>query len=147
MIENPLVSVVVVTYNSSNTILGTLDSILSQTYQNLELIVSDDCSTDETVRIVKSWLGELKERFVSTNLITTRTNTGTAGNLNRGYSRTKGEWIKSIEGDDQLINTCIESNVNYIKSNPKNKIILSKVSLVGDSSLINKYKTIFTLLV
>jgi len=52
MVQNnslPLVSIVVVTYNSSSTILETLDSIKAQTYRNIELIVSDDHSTDNTI--------------------------------------------------------------------------------------------------
>ena len=51
MINNPLVSVVVITYNSASTIIETLDSIREQSYKNIELIISDDCSKDNTVDI------------------------------------------------------------------------------------------------
>ena len=54
-----LVSVVVVVYNSSETVVETLDTILKQTYRNIELIVADDCSTDDTVKIVKSWFFQI----------------------------------------------------------------------------------------
>lgn len=50
---NPLVSVVVITYNSSKYIVETLNSVKKQTYKNIELIITDDCSTDNTVSVIK----------------------------------------------------------------------------------------------
>lgn len=143
MLTNPLVSVVVITYNSYNTILETLDSIAAQTYQNIELIVSDDCSKDDTVKVVKKWLGEHRDRFERTELLTVDVNTGTAGNLNRGYAKSRGIWIKSIAGDDKLIPTCINSNIEYIRKNPDVEILLSKVKMVGAQEHVNKFKNIF----
>ncbi|MDR0890977.1 MAG: glycosyltransferase [Endomicrobium sp.] len=55
MENNPLVSVCVITYNSSKYVLETLESIKTQTYQNIELIVSDDCSTDDTVEVCENY--------------------------------------------------------------------------------------------
>jgi alpha-1,3-rhamnosyltransferase len=72
MIEQPLVSIVVITYNSSDYVLETLESAKDQTYKNIELIISDDCSTDNTVEICKNWLEENKERFKHTELITVK---------------------------------------------------------------------------
>ncbi len=53
---NPLVSIIVITYNSSKYVLETLESAKAQTYQNIELIVSDDGSTDNTIEICKIWI-------------------------------------------------------------------------------------------
>ena len=52
----PLVSVVVITYNSAKFVIETLESVKSQTYKNIELIISDDCSTDDTVERCRLWL-------------------------------------------------------------------------------------------
>ncbi len=82
--EQLLVSIIVVTYNSSKYILETLESAKAQTYQNIELIVSDDCSTDNTVSICDRWLHENDFFFFRTKLITTTQNTGVAPNCNRG---------------------------------------------------------------
>lgn len=56
MMKNPLVSVIVITYNSSKYVLETLNSVAAQTYDNIELIISDDCSVDNTVEICRNWL-------------------------------------------------------------------------------------------
>ena len=65
MHTNELISVVVVTYNSEKTVIETLDSIASQTYKNIELIVSDDYSKDDTVKRMKLWIEDHKDFFVN----------------------------------------------------------------------------------
>ena len=55
-----LVSISVITYNSSKYILDTLDSVKAQTYPNLELVISDDCSTDNTIDLCKDWVKRTK---------------------------------------------------------------------------------------
>ena len=117
MNENPLVSVVVITYNSAKTVLETLDSIAAQTYKNIELIISDDCSKDETVKVCKDWLKENRERFVRTEIVTVEKNTGVSINLRRGIAVSKGEWIKGIAGDDLLVKEAIYDFVSFVKTN------------------------------
>lgn len=106
--KEPLISIIVVTYNSAKYILETLESAKAQTYKNIELIVSDDCSTDDTVTICGLWLKNNKERFVRSELITSDKNTGISANCNRGFNVAQGEWIKYIAGDDTLEPNCIE---------------------------------------
>ncbi|MCJ7933001.1 MAG: glycosyltransferase [Chryseobacterium sp.] len=118
MIQNPLVSVIVITYNSESSVLETLDSIKSQTYQNIELIISDDCSKDNTVELCNSWLLQNKERFVRTEMITAKENTGISANCNRGLNLAQGEWVKLIAGDDSLFEDCVLQNIAFIKENP-----------------------------
>jgi glycosyltransferase involved in cell wall biosynthesis len=133
--EEILVSVPVITYNSSKYVLETLESIKAQTYQNIELIISDDCSTDNTVEICRKWIEENKSRFVRTELITSDVNTGVSANGNRGRNACRGEWIKSIAGDDLLMPNCIESYVNYVKQTPEAIYIFSKVEAFGAESI------------
>lgn len=130
---HPLVSVPVITYNSSKTVVETLDSIYNQTYRNLELIVSDDCSTDNTVDICREWIAAHKERFVRTELLTVEKNTGVSGNMNRAERACQGEWIKVIAGDDLLMPKCVETNVNYIKEHEDAIYVFSKVEVFGNS--------------
>lgn len=127
----PLVSVPVVTYNSSNTVLETLVSIYNQTYPNIELIVSDDCSTDNTVEICRQWIEQHKGRFVRVELLTVEKNTGVAGNSNRAEAACRGEWIKGIAGDDILLPECIEICVNYINKHPNTIYLWGKCKSFG----------------
>ncbi len=117
--NKPLVTVAVVAYNSSRFVLETLESIKAQTYQNIELIVSDDCSQDNTVELCRDWVDNNKFRFVNSTIITTPVNTGTAGNANRALAVAKGEWIKYIAGDDLLHKNAIDIYMSYANTNNK----------------------------
>ena len=139
MEKNPLVSVVVITYNSSVTVLETLESIKQQTYKNIELIISDDCSKDNTVDICRKWVESNQSFFVRTAILIAEQNTGTSANCNRGVRNTKGEWIKLIAGDDRLLPNCISDYVNYIQENPNANIIFSKVIPFGDKDRIKDW--------
>lgn len=131
--NNPLVSVPVITYNSSKYVLETLESIKAQTYQNIELIVSDDCSTDNTVEICRKWIDENNCRFVRTEIVQSNVNTGVSANVNRSRNECKGVWIKGIAGDDILLPNCIEECVNYVIKHPNVKFLFSKMEGFGYS--------------
>lgn len=121
---NPLVSVGILTYNSAKYIIEALESVKKQTYENIELIVSDDCSKDDTVEICRKWIEANKSRFVNTDLITVEKNTGTSANCNRLLAACKGEWLKELAGDDALFKDSIEEFIRYINSNPEAKCVV-----------------------
>jgi alpha-1,3-rhamnosyltransferase len=125
----PLVSIIVITYNSAKYVLETLESAKAQTYQNIELIVSDDCSIDNTVEICMEWIEENKERFVRTELITTDKNSGIPANCNRGYKAAQGEWYKGIAGDDAMFFNAIENVIEFIKDKPHIEVLLTQVEV------------------
>lgn len=114
MTNKPLVSVTVITYCSSKTVTDTLESIKNQSYQNLELIISDDCSKDNTVDICQKWIDINSDRFVRVKLIRSDKNTGTSANINRAIKECHGEYRKSIAGDDILEPDCILENLKFI---------------------------------
>jgi alpha-1,3-rhamnosyltransferase len=130
---NPLVSIIVITYNSAKFVLETLESIKAQTYQNIEIIVSDDCSKDETVEICRKWIEENQYRFVRAELITIEKNTGIPANCNRGIQISNGEWIKLIAGDDELLQNCIEINISFILNNPNINFLQTNANFFADT--------------
>lgn len=130
-IEMPLVSVPVITYNSAKTVVETLESIKAQSYPNIELIISDDCSVDNTVELCKIWTAKNKGRFERVEIITVEKNTGVAGNCNRAYAACKGEWVKSIAGDDILLPNCIQDCTTYVLEHPNTIYLFGRCFAFG----------------
>ena len=121
---NDLVSIIVMTYNSEKFISETLESILNQTYDNIEVIIADDCSTDNTLGIAKSFL-EING-FRNFKIIKTDKNSGIPFNCNNGIKNSNGKFIKIIAGDDILLPQCIYDNIEFIKIN-NSRVQFSKV--------------------
>lgn len=131
-LQQPLVSIIVITYNSAKYVLETLESAKDQSYQNIELIITDDCSTDQTVEICNSWIKENSQRFINVKLIITDKNTGISANCNRGLFSANGEWLKLIAGDDVLMKNCINDNILFVENNSPINIVFSKVNEIGE---------------
>lgn len=141
--ENSLVSIIVSTYNSSKYVLETLESAKAQSYQNIELIVSDDCSTDNTVEVCRKWIDANKVRFVRVELITVEKNTGVSANANRSLNAAEGEWIKYIAGDDILLADCIENNMKFVqRSNEKLSFLFSRYKFLIGNECVDKHPRI-----
>ena len=94
-----LVSVVIPTYNHQSFVRDTLDSVLSQSYQPIEIIVADDGSSDGTPDIIR----EFASKYSNIVPILHPVNTGLASNFNRGFSLVKGEFIAWLGGDDLML--------------------------------------------
>jgi glycosyltransferase involved in cell wall biosynthesis len=125
--SEPLVSIVVITFNSEKYIIETLETAKAQTYKNIELIITDDCSTDNTVDICKQWINVNKSSFVNIRLIEAIENTGIPGNCNRGLSASSGEWVKIIAGDDLLTSNCVQIFLSAVLANPAVKFLVSSM--------------------
>ncbi|PIF43413.1 alpha-1,3-rhamnosyltransferase [Chryseobacterium sp. 52] len=106
--EQPLVTIVVVSYNHSKFIKENLDSIKNQTYKNIQLIVGDDASPDHSADVIERWLQE--NNFSAEKNFHTQ-NTGLATMLNECVALAKGKYIKLIAADDFLHPEAIEKSV------------------------------------
>ncbi|MFQ4139753.1 glycosyltransferase family 2 protein [Nodosilinea sp. PGN35] len=108
-IDQPLVSVIIPAYNAERFITDTLDSVLAQTYQNMEILVVDDGSNDGTARIVKEYM----EKTSKIRLLQ-QENLGVAAARNLGIRAAKGEFIAPLDADDIWYEQNIERQVNCI---------------------------------
>lgn len=109
---NPLVTIIVVSYNQGKYIRENLDSIKSQTYSEIELIVADDASTDDSIEVFESWIQE-NNYSVKKNFHTK--NTGLATVLNECIDLATGKYIKIIAADDFLHPKSIEKCVRKLE--------------------------------
>ncbi|MEG2318029.1 MAG: glycosyltransferase [Rikenellaceae bacterium] len=144
MNTKPLVSVVVVVYNSSKTIIDTLDSIVQQSYKNIELVVSDDASKDDTVSLVREWMGKHKADFKDVTIVTTLKNSGISQNCDRGVRASHGEWIKIIAGDDMLFPCAIERFVEEATKGQGDFFFAQVEMFVDDpKNMVSRYYNVF----
>ena len=104
-----LVSVIVATYNCAPYIEDALNSVFRQTHNELELVVTDDCSNDDSVAVATRWIEAHRDRFVSVSQTQTVRNSGVTANYNTGLDMAHGVWIKCLDGDDILTDNAIET--------------------------------------
>ena len=108
--HNPLVSVLIPLYNAEKYLSDTLDSILSQTYKSIEIIIVDDGSTDNSFKIVKSY-----EKKYDSIKVYSQINSGAASARNKAFSLSNGEYIQYFDADDIMHPEKISSQIEALK--------------------------------
>jgi len=107
------VSIITPTYNSSKYIIETIDSIINQTHKEFELILVDDCSSDNTVSIINSFIAKDKRIRLKENL----KNSGAAFSRNEGLLQCKYDYIAFIDSDDIWAKEKLEKQLFFMKTN------------------------------
>lgn len=131
MNSNPLVSISIPSYNSAATIRNTLESILRQTYQNIEINVVDDQSKDDTVAIVREIQNKcLQQGDDRIKLYVNEKNLGMSGNWSKCLSIAKGEFVKLICADDMMDEDALEKEVKAMIEHPSVNLVESDTRLV-----------------
>lgn len=134
MIQNkPLVTIVVISYNQGKYIRENLDSIKNQTYPNIELIVGDDASPDNSVEVFENWLTENNYPTTYKNYHTQ--NTGLATMLNECIAKANGKYIKLIAADDYLHQEYIECCLNSLINNDAG-VVFTQAIAIDDNGVI-----------
>lgn len=142
-INDELASIMVPVYNEENYIEDCLNSIYSQTYRDIELLIANDCSTDRTLEIIREWIDKHKERFVECKVFQNKTNLGISKNFNLLLREARGKYLKSLAGDDMLMPDAIEKEVGYFKENPDADIVYANALMIGpqDRYPLDRLKT------
>ncbi|MDQ0206792.1 glycosyltransferase family 2 protein [Alkalicoccobacillus murimartini] len=109
----PLVSVITPVYNSERFLGETIQSIMNQTYPNWELILVDDGSTDESMKIAKSFAD--KDSRIS--VVQLQTNNGAAGARNEGINQARGKYAAFLDSDDLWLPEKLERQVHFMEAN------------------------------
>ena len=128
----PKVSVAMCTFNGAKYILHQLRSILGQTYQPTEVVISDDGSTDETLNLVNQIT---EETSIAIKVINGNKTVGVAKNFDRAISNCCGEIIMISDQDDIWVRDKVEKIVNVFNEFPKCRYVFSDADLVDNNEL------------
>ena len=109
---NDKVSVIMPSYNTAEYIGESIDSVLAQTYTNWELIIVDDCSTDDTDDVVASYLVDERIRYLKNEQ-----NSGAAVSRNRALREATGRWIAFLDSDDVWLPEKLEKQIAFMEEN------------------------------
>lgn len=112
--EQILFSIIIPSYNKQNYISRAINSVLNQTYQNFEIIIIDDGSTDNSVSVIKQFKDKRIKLFVQKNL-------GVNNVRNKGIEKAIGNYIAFLDADDEFLPKYLQTVYDLIKKYPKNK--------------------------
>ena len=134
MLEKPLVSVWVLTYQAEAYIEDCIKSILSQNYPNMEFLLLDDASKDATLHIVDKYIPELRKKCTRVKVIRHQKNSGhISSNANKLIKQCKGDYVKGVAGDDALAPDCLTEMVQYLEKNKDCAIAYCNGYIVSDN--------------
>lgn len=123
-VEFPLVSVLMTAYNRAQYIAASIESVLASTYTNFELIIVDDCSTDDTVAIAKNYA----QKDSRLKLFVNKENLGDYPNRNKAAAHATGKYIKYLDSDDLIYAHGLEVMVTAMEEFPTAGFGLSAIS-------------------
>lgn len=109
---NDLVSIITPSYNTANFIAKTIQCVLDQTYTNWEMIIVDDCSTDNTDEIVAPFLMDKRIKYLKNEK-----NSGAAVTRNKALREAKGKWIAFLDSDDLWMPEKLEKQIKFMEEN------------------------------
>lgn len=116
--NSPLVSIIIPTYNYAKYLIKTIKSCIEQTYKNLEIIIIDDGSTDNTYEVVMNFSDRIVYVF--------QHNSGVSAARNKGLELARGEFIAFLDADDYLTEDSVETRLNILLAYPDIGIIFSE---------------------
>ena len=117
-----LVSIIMPAFNSSKTILDSINSVQSQTYQNWEMIIIDDGSTDNTKDIITPFLSDYRIKYLR------QLNSGPSIARNNGINKAKGKYLAFLDSDDLWKPNKLEIQIKYLHNNPTYGLIHTNYS-------------------
>ena len=130
MQDNPLVSIICLCYNHEKYVIETLSSVINQNYTNIQIIIVDDCSLDNSKNIIENWL----KNYPKIQFIANDVNLGNTKSFNNALKLSKGEYIIDLAADDILLTDCVAIQLNgFKKSKFKNTGLV-----YGNAALISK---------
>lgn len=122
---NELVSLKMCCYNHEKYIKDAIESVLAQTYDNIEILICDDFSTDRTWEIIQSYIPVLQKRFRRVVVFQNSRNLGVCVSLNKLIAEIKSPIIFSLAGDDMMAKTYVEDIMHVVEKYPEVSVFVS----------------------
>ena len=126
---NPLVSVVIPCYNHENFIQNSIQSVIDQNYDNIELIIIDDGSKDSSVSQIKEMISSCEKRFKRFEF-RSRANVGLCSTLNEALEWCQGKYFSALASDDQMLANKTSIQINYLENNNDVHAVMSSVNWI-----------------
>ena len=134
--KNPLVSIVLPTFNRASMLPKAINSCLNQTYKNLELIVVNDGSTDKTELIVKKFVeSDPRVKYFK------KKNGGLPNALNYGFERANGDFLTWTSDDNQYRKNAIRIMIDYLVAHPKLDLVNANMTAIKNDSVLHQADT------
>jgi len=135
----PLVSILVPSYNHDPYVIDCLESIKHLSYQRLELIVSDDCSNDQTFEVAQEWVQRNSNRFERCLVVRQNKNVGLLSNLQYLFDDAHGVYLAYIASDDVFIESAISERVNIMEQDPDVDAVFGNAQAISvDGTLLQE---------
>lgn len=131
--EKDLVSIITPVYNAARFIGETIESVINQSYQNWELILVNDCSTDNSVQIIEEWMNQDSR----VTLYQLSENGGAAVARNKGLELAKGEFIAFIDSDDYWHKEKLTKQICFMKEN-QYQFTYTNFNLISEDGIVIK---------
>lgn len=132
-----LISICIPTYNGEKYLKECLDTVLSQSYENIEIIIVDDCSIDKTISIVEEYIQKDSRIKLDKN----QSNLGLVANWNKCLELANGEWIKFVFQDDLIEPDCLSLLQDAVAMN---SIVVCDRNFIFDNSVSETTKTYYS---
>jgi len=137
MQKSPLVTIICLCYNHEQFVVESLNSILKQTYKNIELIIADDCSADSSKKTIENWL----ENHPEIPFISNEINLGNTKTFNKALTFAKGDYVIDLAADDVLLPDCVKKQIDaFFNSDQKNiAIVYGNTEIISENSKHLRY--------
>ncbi|WP_019671978.1 glycosyltransferase family 2 protein [Psychrobacter lutiphocae] len=129
---NPLVSVVIPCYNHQDFVQDSIQSVIDQTYQNIELIIIDDGSKDDSVAKIEQMIEACEQRFTRFEF-RSRPNKGLSATLNEAIERCQGKYFAALASDDMVLPHKTATQVEFLEAHPEISAVFAGAKLIDDS--------------
>jgi glycosyltransferase involved in cell wall biosynthesis len=134
----PLVSVLIPLYNHEKYIITCLDSITADGYQNIEVIVIDDGSSDFSAQLVREWYQRKRGQLGHTFQLFSRENRGVSATLNELLSKSSGEYVSFLASDDHLLPGGITARLDFLRAHPEKQIVIADYQVIDSEGVTIK---------